>query len=259
MQETRLIASASRQIALEETCQYRTLEIDQALQAKLDKCFSERGSAVLILGDSHAEDLFNALAYNSGARHVIGLTGPGCRPVNPRPECYYDKLQAFLKTNKAKFDHIVFTQMGSYFLEYDGSLPIDAAVLQKTMDFVSEVGRHGVPTVWVGPQWEPNYALEHFVPVAKPAVGEAFLSLQNEYIDDVESEIRRLLENSPVPVAYVSKIDTIGKLTPALFVVDNEYTYEDTDHWSAKGEEIFGAMLMRNPILQRIFLSSPRG
>jgi peptidoglycan/LPS O-acetylase OafA/YrhL len=256
---TRLIASASRQIALEETCQYRTLEIDQALQAKLDKCFSERGSAVLILGDSHAEDLFNALAYNSGTRHVIGLTGPGCRPVNPRPECYYDKLQAFLETNKAKFDHIVFTQMGSYFLEYDGSLPIDAAVLQKTVDFVAEVGRHGVPTVWVGPQWEPNYALEHFVPVAKPAVGEAFLSLQNEYIDDVESEIRRLLENSPVPIAYVSKIDTIGKLTPALFVVDNEYTYEDTDHWSAKGEEIFGAMLMRNPILQRIFLSSPRG
>ncbi|HEV2900336.1 MAG TPA: acyltransferase family protein [Pseudaminobacter sp.] len=255
---TRLLASANRQISLEKDCKYRVSQITKDLQARLDRCFFERGSAALVLGDSHAIDLFNALAYNSGTRHVIGLTGGGCRPVNPKPDCYYDELQAFLKTNRGKIDNIVFTQKGSYFLADARHLPVDTDSVRKTVDFVSELERLGFPTVWVGPQWEPNYEVEHLVPVAKPAVGEAFLSNENEHIDDVEFEIRRLLKNAPVPVAYVSKLDAIGKLTQALFIIDNEYTYEDTDHWSAKGEEVFGAMLMQNAVLNRIFHLEPR-
>nr|WP_237684262.1 acyltransferase family protein [Pseudaminobacter soli] len=254
-----LLASARRLTVHVDPCHYRSEKITPELQSKLDECFKQRGSAVLILGDSHGSDLFDALASNSGDRHVIGITDGGCRPVRPLHECYFRELPNFLASNKSKIDSIVFTQKGSYFLTDYISLPVDLEVIDGTVDFVAKLAGTGIETVWLGPQEEPNYEVEHFVPVAtQPTLGESFLRAENQHIKDVEDEVRKRLGASGVPVTYISKLETIGKLTPALFVVDGEYTYSDATHWSAKGEEIFGAMLMRNPILHRIFFSASK-
>jgi peptidoglycan/LPS O-acetylase OafA/YrhL len=255
-----LLASARKQTVLQDACHHSYENVTPELQAKLDECFKERGTAVLILGDSHAIDLFAALASNSGTRHVVGLAGGGCRPVDPLNDCYFRELPGFLDRNKDKIDSIVFTQKGSYFLTDHKDLPVKLDVVEGTMEFLAKLASSGIETVWIGPQDEPNYEVEHFVPVAtRPTVGDSFLRAENQYIDDVEDEIRKRLRESGVPVTYVSKLEAIGKLTPALFIVDGEYTYSDTNHWSAKGEALFGAMLMRNPTLRRIFFADQQG
>jgi peptidoglycan/LPS O-acetylase OafA/YrhL len=240
----KLLASAHRRIELQDECQYAGPQITADLQAKFENCIAKRGNAVLVFGDSHASDLFNALAHNGERLHVIGITEGGCRPSQPKAECYYDELPAFIAANKDNLDGLVFTQKGSYLLAGYSDLPVDRKGIDRIISYLSELTRFGIPTLWIGPQWEPYYEIDKFVALSRPTARPDYLRDDVVHIADVDVAIASAVASRNPAFDYRSKTAILGPLTPNLFIVDDEYTYSDTDHWSAKGEELFGAQLI---------------
>ena len=201
--------------------------------------------AVVVCGDSHGRDLFNALAHSSGRPHVIGVTRGGCRPSQPQPECYHDELDAFVEKNKASLAGLVFTQKGSYLLAEHKHLPIDRRGIETVVDYLKSLAKHRLPVLWVGPQWEPHYEIDKFVATRPPvAEGPDYFRDALVQIKDVDAGIAAALQNARSGISYVSKIAILGPLTGGTFIIDGEYSYSDTDHWSSKGEEVFGARLL---------------
>lgn len=255
----RLLASAQRRLVLEDECKYRDDKIGDGLQTKFETCLAKAGQAVLVFGDSHGNDLFNALAHSSGRPHMIGVAEGGCRPSDPKPECYYDELLDFVARNRDGLAGLVFTQKGSYLLAQYAHLPVDEAGIATVIAYLEKLAQHGVPLTWIGPQWEPHFEIDKFVATRPPAERPDYLRDQLVHIADVDAAIAAALRNTGAPVDYVSKIGTLGPLSQSEFVMDGEYTYSDRDHWSAKGEEVFGARLIASDPRLRDLLGRPSG
>lgn len=249
-----LLANTHRSIELQTECQYASPTIDAALQARFDRCAAEEGKAVLVFGDSHGANLFWALSFNGTRRHVIAIQDGGCRPEPPNESCFYEDLPAFVEKNRSNLVGLVYTQKGSHLLAAEGDLPVKREVIDGTIDYLDTVAASGLPTIWVGPQWEPHYEVDKVPVFHRPTAQPDYLRDQLVHIEDVDSAIASMLEKRNSPVSYVSKIEATGPLTPDSFVIDNEYTYYDGDHWSAKGQEVFGRVLLAAvPELQALF------
>ena len=57
-----------------------------------------------VIGDSHGIDFFNGMDMAYSGRFLMGITSPGCRPAEPKPdyvaECPYDAFAAGLGDHK---------------------------------------------------------------------------------------------------------------------------------------------------------------
>ena len=58
-------------------CRFWSETITREFVARYDKCTEEYGKAVIVLGDSHAMDLYNSLAMSSTADFLVGVSGGG--------------------------------------------------------------------------------------------------------------------------------------------------------------------------------------
>lgn len=246
----RLLASTSRTIEVQGECRYEVGQLGEAFQQTFDDCAAKAGKAVLIIGDSHASDLFNALAHNGARQHVVGVADGGCRPIGPEP-CRYDQLSTFVAAEKDKIAGVVFVQMGGYFLADLDRLPVDTDAIDKTIDYLVQFAQPGVPLIWVGPQWEPRYEVDQFVAMMPAVERPDYLRNSALHIADVDRAIAAAVRAHESPVDYVSKIAILGPLTVDQFIMGGEYTYSDTDHWSAKGEEAFGRRLLAGSVMLR--------
>jgi peptidoglycan/LPS O-acetylase OafA/YrhL len=239
----KLLASTTREIEMQGECQYEIRGSNEAFQQKFNDCAAKAGKAVLIVGDSHASDLFNALAHNGARRHVVGVADGGCRPIGPEA-CRYDEFGAFIAANRDKLAGVLFVQMGGYFLTDLRHLPVDTDGIDETIDYLTRFAQPGIPLLWVGPQWEPYYEVDQFVATMPAVERPDYLRNSAVHIADVDAAIEAVVTRRESPVDYVSRTAILGPLTADQFVIDGEYTYSDTDHWSAKGEEVFGRRLL---------------
>ena len=217
--------------------------MNDAFQQNFNDCAAKAGKAVLIIGDSHASDLFNALAHNGARRHVVGVPDGGCRPIGPKA-CRYDEIDTFIADNRDNIAGVLFVQMGGYFLADLNHLPVDTNGIDETIDYLTRFAQPGIPLLWVGPQWEPYYEVDQFVATMPAVERPDYLRNSSAHIADVDAAIETAVRRRESPVDYVSRTEILGPLTASQFVIDGEYTYSDTDHWSAKGEEVFGRRLL---------------
>ena len=52
---------------------------------RFKKCLKEKNKKfILIIGDSHGEDIFNSISMLSNYDFIIGLNQPSCRPINKK-------------------------------------------------------------------------------------------------------------------------------------------------------------------------------
>lgn len=249
----KLVMSPQRKLSLGE-CQYKVDRIDNDLQAKFDACRAKGGPAILIFGDSHAGDLFNALAHNGPRTHVVGIAQDSCRPQNILSRCYYPKLPAFIEQNRSSLASIIFTQSGIHLLGGRQKTTIDTEMIDKTVSYLNGIASLGIPLTWIGPQEEPNFDIEKAVALMKPGAPSEYFHNAFSHVKQLDGPIVGRIEAAGSKFRYISKIGAIGQLTTSDMVIDGEYTYGDKDHWSSKGEEVFGARLLSaDPTLQALF------
>ncbi len=237
-----LLASAKRETKVDK-CRYATEMPDADFERRFLKCVARDGPAILVVGDSHGGDLFPALAVNSRRPHIASIWQGGCRPSDPEPECPFAAAAEFVARHKDGIAGIVYKQKGSYLLTENRYLPVERQEIELTLDYLSNLKMDGVPLLWVGPHWEPRYDIDKMLEMGSSRDTD-YLRHQNTAIDDVGDAIKAAIARRKAPVVYVSVVDILGPLTNDDFVINGEYTYADKDHWSAKGEEVFGARLI---------------
>ena len=103
-------------------CRYSLSKVTLDLR-RFDDCRRRHGAAIVILGDSHAEDFFNAFLANSKAPFVLGVTKGGCRPHTPLPECDFEGIKRFISDSIADIQTIFYVQTGMDFLLDKHNIP----------------------------------------------------------------------------------------------------------------------------------------
>lgn len=91
---------------------------------RLNDCWSDERPAIIVLGDSHAEDLYNALYQVTDYPVLLSLAKGGCRlGIDQRSECQFDEKFQFILDNKQRIKAVLFTESGSHYLEGSNRRP----------------------------------------------------------------------------------------------------------------------------------------
>lgn len=239
-------------------CRFNTDQLSAAVKQRLQQCYQRHGQGVLVLGDSHAIDLYGMLASRFSADFLVGITSVGCRPHKPDPACQYEAVYQYLKQQPV-FAHVIFEQGGFYLLRDNQDLPgsrqmfaalavtepisgisIDTTAVQQVMQYLQQLSQYANVS-WFGSRIEPHFSqrqlLQHGCANAfslRPGQAEPFLAL--------DSYISRQLPDTG-RVRFISQ----NALLQFDFHTDlmncQALYWDDGDHFSADGELYFGQRL----------------
>lgn len=235
-------------------CIFDTRGLNSTDMQRIRTCYDRYGGGVLVLGDSHAIDLFGALSANAGdVKFLIGVVSGGCRPHSPQPGCPYNDLAAYAVQNPNHFNRIIYEQAGFYLLEdeygHGASRERLSVPVSKTFpdfipksDHIALVAGYLKPlsekmdVIWLGPRLAPHIPLKYFLYNGcevdiPPREG------QREVYQRLDAEISERLVDTPIK--FVSQ----AELLPFKLGFCGDLYWSDGDHFSQSGEEYFGAIL----------------
>ena len=241
-------------------CVFHVSDLDPAALARIRACRAAIGPGLLVLGDSHAIDLFGIVARQNTDGFVVGLSRPGCRPHSDRKGCHYNRTRALLQAEPGLFRMVIYEQAGFYLLQSDryphGSrrmfdeLPIDGAVpdfevnaevVETVVDYLEDIATH-VPVVWFGPRTEPHiplrFVLEHGCTRAPPLRIDTARNFTR-----IDTYLRQRLARTDIQ--FLSQSDLFRFRFPEDFGSCDGLWWSDGDHLSADGE---AAMAQRGDV-----------
>jgi hypothetical protein len=236
---------------------------NEAFLKRIEGCHKRLGKAVIVLGDSHGQEVFNALALNLGDEFLIGVTRGGCRPHSPFEECQYRDFLTFEKTHKEMIGAVLFHQAGFYLLKdslgKDGDrslfstnerikgLPVYLAnsnFIFKNLEYLDSLSQT-VPVIWLGPYIEPHYNIIDLVSHSQSCTKDIY-TIPNNQIKTFEN-LDRVIGNAVSMSGKVSYMSIIPALNfnwkKDLYDCENIF-WTDGDHWSPEGEARFGARIL---------------
>ena len=236
-------------------CRFNIPALNARMQERLSACAEKYGPGILILGDSHAIDLFGAVTLASKNKFIAGLTSPGCRPHPASANCPYLPLLSFIKERPHAFSHLIFSQSGRYLLQKEGEpvteetlkWQVNAAPLTgltpyegrigQILDYLKDVSAF-VPVLWFGPRVEPQISKTDILRQGcnyefhlRPGLRESFDAL-DRFIGNKTAALKN--------ISYLSQNEAYALSFPADFMSCEKLFWADGSHFSAQGEERFG-------------------
>lgn len=239
-------------------CRFNLSRINAAALRKIQTCAARHGPAVVVLGDSHAIDVFSALSRLSAARFLLGVTGGGCRPADAAPTCAYADFAELVAARPALISQILFVQSGSYLLlgpdgragsrqlitRIAASDPVpafatDTAAITTLIAYLDRLGAD-VPILMLAPRIEP-----HISPalVLRAGCTAAFA------LRPGQAQVFRHLDETLAAASAGTRV-TYVPLSAQPFDMASDFMtcatlfWSDGDHWSASGEARFGTRLL---------------
>lgn len=243
-------------------CVFNVTKLTEEVEAKILDCKARYGEGVLILGDSHAIDLFGMVASAFDTEFLIGVTQGNCRPHTLYDFCQYPQIAQFLQRHPGVLSSALYTQAGFYLLldENGGkgsrnlfsphplnhsieNLTVDVEYVEKTYDYLLELSNYTKVT-WFGSRIEPHVPQNILLRagcdgkfVLRPGQAEAFLML--------DQHIGRLVANGG-KINYVSQVDVVKLDMAKDYITCDTLYFSDGDHYSAAGEVRFGSRLPKD-------------
>lgn len=238
-------------------CRFNVDFITDEVASRFNKCHEKFGDGILILGDSHAKDLFGMVSSRFDNDFLVGVTSTqGCRPHTPKDICPYDGVADFVSEFRV-FNHIIYEQAGFY-LMLDGQrkgsrnmfskLPINDEILDVHLDFghIDRVVRYldrlskFTNVTWFGSRFEPHITdamvMKHkcdYPYEFRPGLKEMFSRLD----ESIKSKVNQ------TGVNFLSQNETLDYNFPSDFMSCENTLWDDGDHLSAYGEEVLGERL----------------
>lgn len=228
-------------------CRFWAKEIDAAFVARFDGCSRRWGAGVVVLGDSHAMNVHNALVLSRHAPFMVTLARGGCRPHGGREGCSYDAFLTFAAQRANAIRDIVFHQSGAYLLK-DGSgrvdrpdlfqhperLQIHYENLSAVVGYLQRLARTNA-VVWLGPFAEARVEFRDLRRLAREGfqIGPATLDAFRR----VDRAARGVVARGSIP--YVSLTDAMD-LASGDLLSGECLVFQDADHLSACGEALYG-------------------
>lgn len=240
-------------------CIFATSRVETLDWARIDACHARYGPGLLLLGDSHAQDVHNVIVRLASERaFVVSLVDPGCRIVEEG--CFYPAIAAELTTARgAVFARIAYAQAGSALILDALDNPdsqqafispqtarLDAAAIRAIARVLAQLqADSGKPVVLVGSIYEPRINFETNQPlrsgwVPRPTVRQQFGQLDRQMQSSAEH----------AGIGYISL--HVGPLAPQDRVLDHGcLTYHDLDHLADCGERRMAQLLarMQHPLM----------
>lgn len=247
-----------------EECRFRVNTLDSNLSKKLLTCSKKYGGGVLILGDSHAIDLYGAVESRFRNDFLIGISSGGCRPHTPKPECQYDAVKDFVKMHPNVFNHIIYEQAGFYLLldqkgrkgtrrmfsdlDYNSSIDwitIDEEHIDATTKYLIELSAN-VPITWFLPRIEPHISRNILMRKGCP-YNYTLRSGLKEVFEKLElAVVENVAKNNSIRINLISQNNLFRFNFPEDFASCEGVFWRDGDHFSTSGKERFGKRLPDN-------------
>jgi hypothetical protein len=248
------------------TCRLNLTNLTDEVEAEILACIDSYGSGILILGDSHAIDVFGMVASRFSNSVLVGITQGACRPHTHQEFCQYERVLQFVNDNPNVFRHIIYSQAGFYLLlDASGNkgsramfsdqpinaelrgLKADTEHITSTYSYLRELSKH-TNVSWFGPRIEPHISEKFMLRMGcdgdfslRPGQAEIFSEL-DEYIRNVTDDGRN--------VEYISQIEMLEFDVSKDFMSCPDLYFSDSDHYSATGEVLFGSRLTEDFLLE---------
>jgi len=239
-----LNASNDKDKILTGNCKFHSREITISFLKNFEKCRKIHKKAILIIGDSHADDLFNSAVKNlNNESFILGVSKGGCPIYSEKTKCPYKDILEFYLNNKNNIKFIFFTQIGSDYLTNFNQLPVLHGNINLIIKYLESFKNDLSNIIWFGPQPEPRINMNNYK-ILRSLKSNNFSLYENNNIIHVDRKMKELafINN----IKYVSKIEAIDYKADLDFFHKKQFTYSDTDHFSEYGEEIFGQRLFKN-------------
>jgi peptidoglycan/LPS O-acetylase OafA/YrhL len=245
-------------------CRFNLTEFGPDQDARIAGCAATLGPAFVILGDSHAIDVYTALAtLVPDDRFILGATNTGCRLDSGRDGCPLHDFAAAVARQPAAYGHVLFLQSGAELmtrvngapggrelfrmLPWDQPVPpypLDTPEIGRIADYLRGIAAH-VPVTWLAPRIEPQLPPAQIVRQGCDA-GYDLRPGQRALFEALDAAIAAALQGGPV--AYLPLSAMPFDMKTDFLNCDVTY-WSDGDHWSAEGEARFGARLIAQPSL----------
>ena len=239
-------------------CVFNVRRLKKDVEKRIVECSKQYGKGVLVLGDSHAIDLFGVIASREQQSFLIGVTQGGCRPHDNFNYCHYDRTLEFIIKNPEVFELVIYEQAGFYLLREENgakgsrnmfsslqySEPVTGVVVDEehihlTLEFLNKVSEV-VNVNWFLPRAEPHISSKvimkngcKFEYSYRPNLYETFISLDSYIVSIIDTNKKNSLN-------AVSQNEMFQFNFPSDFLTCNTVYWSDSDHFSATGEEYFG-------------------
>ena len=248
-------------------CVFNVRELSGDVEARIIECREKHGKGLLVLGDSHAIDLFGVIASRKEKSFLIGVTRGGCRPHDNHSNCHYDRVLEFINENTDTFELVIYEQAGFYLLHKNNgakgsremfsslgttepiaNIVVDEQHIHLTAEYLNQVAEV-VNVNWFLPRAEPHIGRLtilrngcEFEYSYRPNLYETFISLDN-YIESFISSY------SNDRLKTVSQNEMFQFNFPSDFMNCKTIYWSDGDHFSASGEEYFGQRVTQELLL----------
>lgn len=226
-------------------CNFWDKEPTEAFVKRFQACAQKYGPATIVLGDSHAMNIYNALARANFAPFLVGLSQGGCRPHDDSERCHYQATRSFISSNRAHVQVVYYHQSGGYLMRERSNtaeaspdtVAINYERIEKVAKYLSELSEM-TKVVWIGPFVEAQI---RFNRIEK-------LLFNGLRIDGRVIRMFAILDERmknylpPKRIEYVSLVDVLA-IDPEFIVIGDCLTFRDYDHFSICGEKIVGQKL----------------
>ncbi len=233
-------------------CKLITEYIDTKFEDAFLRCAKLHGPGIIVIGGSHAGDLFGALATASKNEFItassLGLCRPHRRLFRPPPhKCHYEGILDFVERHSTDVRMVVYTQ--AYFTvlgSYRNTPNLDSfhpELISEVIDYLSALNEH-VPVTTVGPKRTLASSPSRLDPRRDLAtqLSEGYAPIIRVAEDLVDDTFKS--QAAAAGIEYVSLMELLKTNMPGDAIIDGHLMFHDSDHWNARGETIFGRRII---------------
>ena len=232
-------------------CVFRFETLTDDFVSRFDSCARDHGKATVMIGDSHAINIHNALFDAGVGPFFVTVARGGCRPYQVRKECSFEKFLSFVAQRQDKIGTIIFVMSGAHFvLDHMGRDDSQSAFvpgnawsfaddsIAATIAYLARLPK-GPKVIWLGPYAEARVNLKE--PSNFSPERLHFNPQSLEIAARLDARLKQLSAGQH-GYTYVSALDAL-KFNRDSLVQGDCLTFQDEDHLSACGEKLFGPVL----------------
>ncbi|NKC12573.1 MAG: hypothetical protein GKR94_10335 [Gammaproteobacteria bacterium] len=245
-------------------CKFSVENLSDEIAYKLSSCRKKYSSGILVIGDSHATNLYHSLVRNTenskDYHFLVGITKNGCHLPTEDLNCQYKEVLRFVTENNDVFSRIIYEKAGHLMLlnsskrdrMRDSSFRsdlfrVDEKIVDGVVSYLKNLSEQ-VPVVWFGPRLEPligDGELFH-----ETCESDFILSDNHKMVFTALDEYLEPRVSALDEITYISQMQSYQFEFPRDYGSCNGLLWMDKSHFSTLGERFFGQRynLLRNDV-----------
>jgi peptidoglycan/LPS O-acetylase OafA/YrhL/vacuolar-type H+-ATPase subunit F/Vma7 len=229
-------------------------------QNNFNKCTKKNGSAIILMGDSHMNNLRRSLTHinDNVYNFIVSIGTYHCHAYhyyesNSKSKCDLKQAINFIKTESSNIDYLIYNQLGSYLITdknkntlnninvkdvKDTKLFVAKNRITKTLNYFSNI-TDNIKVIWLSSWAEPLYPMHNPRKVARITNGNiSYISNALAMFGSVESLIEKTIEKQKSKVIFIPLYDKKNKTSFIPIIKEDCIMFNDTNHLSSCGERM---------------------